>query len=131
MDRESQDGPRPGKPLVEWIFGGASACLVAGLALYFGYQAMVGGARPPALRVVVERVEAAAQGTLVRVAVTNDGDDAASGVGVTASQPERSIMKRIEFDYVAGGSTRHGAFLFIEPVAAETLRVEIDGYSAP
>lgn len=129
-ETKSRDGADPGRPAVEWIFGAVSAALVVALALFFAYQAAFGGVGPPDLRVIVVRSNEMANGTLLRVVVANEGDDAASAVTLSARRPGQAFAKRIELDYVAGHSTKSGAFLFDERVEAADVEVEIDGYSA-
>lgn len=121
-----------GRPAVEWIVGIASAVLVAALILFLGYEALLTDTRPPELSAVVEGIEQSEKGTVVSVAVTNRGDEAASAVTVLALPREESAdipPKEIEFDYIAGGAVRHGAFVFSRRVAS--VDVEVGGFTEP
>lgn len=121
-----------GRPLIEWVFGGVSAAVVAALILFLGYQALFGDARPADLMVTIERIDRLESGAEVVVALENRGDRAASAVAVYASERgDGASRQRIEFDYVAAHGVRRGAFIFPEPVEAADLLVEVGGYTEP
>jgi uncharacterized protein (TIGR02588 family) len=127
-DNEEQDA---GRPLIEWVVGAISAALVAGLLLYLGHQALFGESRAAALDVSVERVASSGNATTVTVAVANRGDKAAAAVTVLASGPGASASRQIEFDYVAAGARRRGAFVFPGAVSPDEIKVELGGYTEP
>jgi len=134
MTTDTQERTQEARPLVEWIFGGVSAVIVAGLVLFLGYQALFGEARPAELHVAIERIDRLQNGTAIIVAVANTGDKAASAVIVHASAPDASggmSQRQIEFDYVGANAVRRGAFVFTDPVAPDALGLEIGGYTEP
>lgn len=122
------------RPAIEWVFGSASAVLVAALILFLGHQALFADARPPDLLVTVERIDRLRDGSAVTIAVANRGDETAAAVTVSASASAAAggvSRKRIEFDYVAAHALRRGVFLFPQAVAAPDLLVEVDSYVEP
>lgn len=123
------------RPALEWIVGGLSSIVVCGIVLFLGYQALLGDARPPDLSVTIDRVEQVEDGSLIVVAISNRGDQAASDVGVEAifggSGPDQ-VTKEIRFDFVASRSVRRGAFVVKAPaVDARDVRLVIHGYVEP
>lgn len=125
---------RKGRPAVEWVFGSASAIVVAALILFLGRQALFEEPTPPDLAATVERIDRLPGGSAVVVAIENRGDAAASAVAVTAAAPDAAggvSRRRIEFDYVAAHAVRRGVFLFPATVAAQDLRVEVDSHVEP
>jgi len=125
----------PKRPLIEWIFGAVSAGLVVALVGFLAWEAVFAGSRPPELVLELTSVEPAGNGTTVKIAIANRGDEAASAVIVQASAQDASggepLQKQIEFDYVPGHGTRYGAFIMPGKVAAEGIRIEIGGYAEP
>lgn len=123
------------RPILEWIAGILSAAVVAGLIGFLFYEAAFGEAKPPMLTVTIDRLEAVENGTLVIVAATNGGDEAAAEVGVVAlvaGEGEAASRKEIRFDYVAANATRRGAFLIETPgLDRKDLRLDIEGYVEP
>jgi uncharacterized protein (TIGR02588 family) len=124
-----------GRPRLEWIIGGLSAAIVAGIIVYLGYEALFGDTRPPDLAATIISVEPVPDGTLVVVDVTNRGDQAAAEVTVKATLdgPDAgSLEKQIRFDYVPSHARRSGAFI-IEGQAGKTgdVNIRIDSYVEP
>lgn len=122
--------PAPARPAVEWIFGIASAILVAALALFLAYEALFSPAGPPQLSATVESIEHLAGATVVNVAVFNRGGETASAVTVAAAaEGNGASPKEIQFDYVAPGAVRRGAFVFAGQ--AGPVRIEVQGFTDP
>ena len=122
------------RPAIEWIAGALSCAMVLALITFLLHQALFRDARPPDLSVVIEGFEHSGTGILVRIAVTNSGDEAASAVRVHAApsgETESGMRKEVEFDYVAGRSVRRGAFVFPDAAIRGNLDVEIDGFVEP
>jgi uncharacterized protein (TIGR02588 family) len=123
-----------GRPVLEWIVGIAAAVVVSAIVAFLTYEAVFGASRPPDLRASIERMETIEGGTLIVVAVTNRGDEAAAEVGLEAivgGGPE-TVWKEIRFDYVASRAVRKGAFV-AEGMAVEAadIRFRIHGYVEP
>lgn len=123
------------RPGLEWIVGGLSAIVVCGIVLFLGYQALLGDTRPPDLAVTIDRVEQVEGGSLIVVAISNRGDQAASDVGLEAIVGEGgsdAVTREIRFDFVASRSVRRGAFVVKGPgVDARDVRLVIHGYVEP
>lgn len=125
----------PERPKLEWIVGTACAVLVLGIVGFLAFEAVFGDNRPPQLSAVIERLERASAGTLAMVTVSNEGDQAAAKVGVQATitkagQPP--VQKDIEFDYVAAGASRSGAFVIEgQGVKMEDIAVSVHGFAEP
>lgn len=123
------------RPAVEWIVGALSCVMLAALIAFLLQQALSGDASPPQLSVAIEGIEHAGGGTVVRIAVTNDGDEAAAGVRVLAARagaPDERARREIEFDYVVGHAVRRGAFRFADAeIQATDLDVGIGGFVEP
>lgn len=124
-----------GRPKLEWAVGGASAVLVSGVVGFLAFEALFDAGRPPTLTVKIERLEPVSAGTLAIVTVSNEGDAAAAKVGVEATmtragQPPE--QKEVEFDYVAAGATRSGAFVIEgQDVRVEDIAVSVQGFAEP
>lgn len=128
--------PRPPqRPTFEWIVGTICATLVLAIVFLLGFEALFGSERPPQLSAVIERLEPGSGGTLAVVTVSNEGDVAAAKVGVEATiarDGEAPQQKHIEFDYVAAGGTRSGAFVIDgKGVRMEDIDVSVQGFSDP
>lgn len=134
-ERTRRRQPQPARPAVEWIAGALSCALVVALIAFLFYRAVSEDAPTPDLSVTIEGIEQAAGGTIVRIAVANSGDAAASAVTVHAARrdaPEGDAGRQIEFDYVAGHAVRRGAFVFPDAaIAPGDLEVEIGGFVEP
>lgn len=131
--RNSRSGTTT-RPLAEWVVGALSAIVAAVVVAFLLYQAAFGDARPPDLAVAIEGVDRAGNGTTVRIAVTNSGDEAAAGVAVQASLNNAqgdAVQRDLTFDYVAGHAVRRGAFVLPGNAAPDDLTVEITGYVEP
>ena len=132
----SDDNSRqPGRPAIEWIFGALSACILAAIIMYLGYSAIAGDPRPPDLVATVEEIRETGNGAIVVVSVANQGDRAASRVGVEATirSPDGSAQSRqIEFDYVAGHAVREGAFVMSRKgLARGDVTLVVHGFVQP
>lgn len=121
------------RPAVEWIVGVLSCIAVAILIGFLFHQALFRDARPPDLSVVVEAVERTRNGTLVRIAVRNGGDEAAAAVVVRIAGANDGIGgSEIEFDYVAGHAVRRGTFVFAGTgLAPEDIEAAVSGFVEP
>lgn len=132
---KGQTGRPPERPKLEWIVGTACGVLVLGIVGFLAFEAQFGDHRPPQLTAVIERLERGSAGTLAIVTVINEGDEAAAKVGVEATvtragQPPE--QQDIEFDYVAAGATRSGAFVIEgEDIRMENIAVSVHGFAEP
>lgn len=124
-----------GRPAIEWVFGAASAIVVIGIVAFLAYQAAFERRRSPELAATIEKLEQVGNGTLVVIAVSNRGEEAAANVGVAAVVTrggEQAAAKEIVFDYVAAHAVRRGAFVVEgQDVGEEDLRLTIHGYVEP
>lgn len=134
MNKRASRRP-PERPRLEWMVGIACAVLVLGVVGFLAFEALFGDHRPPHLTAVIERLEPGSAGTLAIVTVINGGDEAAAKVGVEATvtragQPPE--QKDIEFDYVAAGATRSGAFVIEgQDIRMENIAVSVHGFAEP
>lgn len=123
------------RPLIEWIFGGISAAIVAMVILYLGYEAVFGDSEPPDFAVTIDRLEEVESGTLVMVTVANKGDRSAAEITVQAGIAPDGVepsTKEIRFDFIAAHSMRKGAFIVEDgPVDEESLTFTVQGYVEP
>ena len=128
-------GRENSRPMIEWIFGGASAILIAGVMVFLAFEAAFGDKEPPDLAVTIDRLEKVSSGTLVMVTVTNRGDNAAAEVGVETTltmSGEVPVRKQIRFDYVAAHAVRRGAFIVEGRIEeANDIEVTIHGFVEP
>ncbi|MCV0397235.1 MAG: hypothetical protein K5872_14845 [Rhizobiaceae bacterium] len=126
---------RNGRPVLEWIVGVTSAIVVCAIVAFLAYEALFGDMRPPDLAATIDRVEEVGDGTLVVIAVSNRGDQAAAEVVVEATleggDPEAS-GKEVRFDYVASHAVRRGAFVIEgQAVKGGDVRLQVHGYAEP
>lgn len=123
------------RPRLEWIVGTGCAVLVLGIVGFLAFEAVFGENRPPQLSAVIERLEQGSAGTLAIVTVSNEGDSAAATVGIEATiarAGQTPEQKDIEFDYVAAGATRSGAFVIEgQGVKMEDIEVTVHGFAEP
>lgn len=130
--RSSQgEAPHP----LEWVIGGISGILILVMVVYLGYRALAADGRPPNFTATVENIERVDALFHVDVAVTNLGDETAAGLIVQAVLAEDGAVietGEIQFDYLAAGSTRRGAFVFRnDPARIGALRLFVLGYTEP
>lgn len=123
------------RPAVEWIVGAVSGLAVVVLIVFLFYQAAFRVEEPPVLSVAIEGIEQHPQGTVVKVVVANDGDEAAAAVSVRATRTiagQDVAPSRIEFDHVAGHGIRRGRFVFSgAPLTADEVEIGIEGFVEP
>ncbi|MBI1621021.1 hypothetical protein [Aquamicrobium zhengzhouense] len=134
MPDTPEERPNENRPLIEWIFGAASAILVTALIAFLAHEAMFAGNIPPNLVAQIVEVEPLDTGTSVKFALSNRGDEAASAVTLVLSVPGTEVeamQKSIEFDYVPGHAIRQGAFIVPGDVAAKDIAIDISGYAEP
>jgi len=124
-----------GRPMIEWIFGGVSALVVAGVIGFLAFEALFGDSAPPHLQASVEKLERVQDHTLVFITVANGGDRAAAGVAVEAlvQRPGAEAERQeISFDYVAAHSVRRGAFVVKDQqIGDSNIVLTIHGYVEP
>lgn len=132
-DEENKDMiPKQTRPLIEWGFGIVSATLVAILALFLGYETILGTNGPAELRATLDSIERRGDVMVLNISVRNQGGEAASAVKVVAMPTEAvspASPHDIEFDFIAPGAVRRGALIFPEPVTS--VRIEVEGFVAP
>lgn len=118
--------------MIEWLVGGISGVLVALLIAYLAYQALFSDDRPP--RFVIELSDTARRedGLHVNFSVTNRGNETAAGVIVTATAPDLEQQPEpVTFDYLPGGSVRHGSFVFPDRVNEADISFRVVSYHEP
>ena len=132
-DQNTADSNR--RPVLEWIVGAGSALLVCAIIVYLGHEALFGDTDPPELNATIDKVQRVSGHTLILVAVSNVGDQAAAEVVVGATvegEQAETDQKEISFDYVASHSVRRGAFLLSgSNVNADDVHLAIQGYVKP
>lgn len=122
------------RPLIEWAIGAVSAALLLLLLSFMARQALFHDSTPPALMVRVTDIRQTVHGTVVSVLVENRGDKAASAitVGATRKAEGEESSKEIEFDYLAGHSSRRGEFVFPDKdLRQDMVELEVNGSVEP
>lgn len=129
-DREAEK-----RPALEWVVGVLSAIAVCAIIVFLAYEAMFGDTRPPTLAAAVSGLEEVEGGTLVFVALSNRGDQAAASVVVEASidaAGSEPIRKELTFDYVPSRAVERGAIMVEESeVIARDIVLSVHGYVEP
>jgi uncharacterized protein (TIGR02588 family) len=122
---------RPGKNWLEWTVFSISGAVIALVAAFLAYLAVMTGRQNPALVVTLGDPEQVPSGYAVPVTVTNTGDVTAEQVGIEVSLEGASDRGQLTIAFVPGGSRRHGWVVFTQEPAKERLRVRLVGYEKP
>ena len=127
----SEERRRPAKP-AEWVTFGVAACVVLAVVGLILVQ-VPGDQQPPAPVVRVGEAVERAGGFVVPVDVTNDGDETAQNVQVTATLTvdDGEATSDQVIDFLAGGEEERLEFVFEDDPADGELEVVVGGYSLP
>lgn len=128
-------GDKAARPLAEWVsFGVAAAALlaVAGLLVYLW---VAEPATPPAVSVAQAGPARSEGGQFyIPVEVANSGGGTADAVLVRAElrvDGETVEEGELEFDFLSGGETEEGAFVFTRDPSEGELVLRVAGYRLP
>lgn len=128
----SGEAPPGGRSPAEWTtLAISSAVLAVVIALLVGE--MLSTRVPAAPRSRVAAIEAVGERFRVAVTVTNDGDDTAANVQVTAELVSSGGTESgdLSIDFLAGGEEQRLVFLFDDDPGAGELTVAVTGYEDP
>jgi uncharacterized protein (TIGR02588 family) len=123
----------PRSSVWEWVAAAVSTAMVIGMVVTL----FLAGRReqtPPQFAVAIESVAASGPDFLVQFSIRNDGHQPAAEVIVEAklavkeAPPETSS---VTFDYVPGGSVRHGGVLFRHDPRSGQLTLRPLGFRDP
>jgi uncharacterized protein (TIGR02588 family) len=133
--RAPQDQQEQGRSLAEWIsFGIATAFLlaVAGLVFFVWFTAPAG---PPVITVIqVGDIREVGAQFYVPFEVNNAGGDTAEAVQVLATlRVNGEVVEQSEqqFDFLSGGETEQGTFVFTHDPREGDLELSIGSYKIP
>lgn len=134
--KRADDHASPDKrtEIIEWIIGGLSACLVAGVIAALVHDALYSWGGYPELLVVVEGSFPAGDGYLVQFNAQNHGNATAAGVEIEGQISDGGRVletSSVTLDYVPGNSEHKGGLLFKADPEAYELVVSAKGYQEP
>ncbi len=130
----------PRKNWLEWTVFAAGLLLLIATTGYLGYQALVRGHQPAALRVTLGEPWTPDDDhpgrVVVPVTIHNDGGHTAAEVTVEISVVREGIDRPLErreltFTFVPRMSSRAGALTFEHRPGREDLRAQVLGYLEP
>ena len=105
---------RPDKNRLEWLVFAASLLVIAGIAGFLVYGALMTRDAPAHLQVYLGEPRHEGSLFMVPVVVENRGGEAAAGVRVEVQLETKGMVERATFDlsYSPGGSIRRGQVSF-------------------
>jgi uncharacterized protein (TIGR02588 family) len=131
----SQPEQKQQRSVAEWVTFGIASSIVAGIVGLVVYSWVKVGDRPPVLALEQSGKIRQAEGSFyVPFTLTNKGGETADAVRVTAQlQIDKDIEETGEqqFDFLAGGETEEGVFLFSRNPQNGKLTLRVNSYRKP
>lgn len=116
---------------VEWVLGGLSALVVAGLAAFLIYEGTTRTGSEPILSLHIERLLEHDGGHSVVVTVRNDGHATAEDVQIAGIMAGDPLTRSVTLDYAPAQSEREITLTFATPVTLEALDLQVLGFVDP
>ncbi|WP_299365232.1 TIGR02588 family protein [uncultured Paracoccus sp.] len=128
-DQTRQD---PGK--IEWVIGGISGVLVAGMIAFLVYQALDATPSKPLINVTVQNIEQTPVGYRIEFRAENSGGATAADVTIEGTlERDGQTVETLDttLDYVPANSTRSGGLNFARDPEQHQLELRSTGYNDP
>lgn len=116
---------------VEWVLGGLSALVVAGLAVFLTYEGVTRTGGEPVLSLHIARLLDREEGHSVVVTVRNEGHATAADVKIAGMLAGDPLVRQVTLDYAPAQSEREITLMFALPVRKEALDLQVLGFVDP